>query len=420
MFDSITELLEKIRLGEDGLLELKEIRFNGGRVSGPSRDSLADEFAALANTKGGVVVLGVDDQTRTILGIPLQHLDTVEDFIRECCTDKIEPKLPVHIERCQLPDASGLMQPVIRVDVPRSLFVHKSPSGYLHRIGSAKRVMSTEYFGRLFQQRSQTRIIRFDEQAVAESTLADLESKLWKKFLGPKQQGEESDLLAKLGMARQDDDGTMRPTLAGILMACPEPRRFVPNAYIQAVAYRGTGIATGSLQNYQKDAKDLSGPLDQQIAAACKFVADNSKLAASKSQGRHDQPEYDPTVVFEAVVNAVAHRDYAIYGSKIRLRLFDDRLEIYSPGAIANTLTVDALAYRQFSRNETLTSLLARCPVPEGLETDRARIMDKRGEGVPLILDRSESLSGQRPSYRLIDESELLLTISAAMEAPEK
>jgi predicted HTH transcriptional regulator len=141
------------------------------------------------------------------------------------------------------------------------------------------------------------------------------------------------------------------------------------------------------------------------------------KIGAIKTMGRRDIPQYDLTAVFEAMVNAVAHRDYSIYGSKIRLRLFADRLEIYSPGTIANTMTVESLMYRQAVRNETLTSLLAKCPVPYELEwlvTDRHTFMDKRGEGVRIIMENSERLSGKRPEYRLIDDAELLLTIFAA------
>lgn len=119
--------------------------------------------------------------------------------------------------------------------------------------------------------------------------------------------------------------------------------------------------------------------------------------------------------VFEAVTNAVAHRDYSMAGSKVRLRLFADRLELYSPGMLANTMTPESLPFRQAARNEALTSLLARCPVHSDEWTrHRSHIMDKRGEGVSLILAKSERLSGKRPLYRLIDESELLLTIQAA------
>jgi len=143
------------------------------------------------------------------------------------------------------------------------------------------------------------------------------------------------------------------------------------------------------------------------------------RIGAIKDMGRRDIPQFDLSAVFEAVVNAVVHRDYSVYGSKIRLRMFSDRLELYSPGAIANTLTLDSLPYRQAARNETLASLLARTPIPaetDWLKTDRQTFMDRRGEGVQLILDRSQALSGRLPEYRLFDESELCLTLFAPPE----
>ncbi|WP_246041625.1 AlbA family DNA-binding domain-containing protein [Desulfoglaeba alkanexedens] len=74
MFDSPEELLRKIRLGEDTSLELKTVRFRGDRISEPKRDDLADELAAIANTHDGVIVLGVDDKTRDIDGIPAERI----------------------------------------------------------------------------------------------------------------------------------------------------------------------------------------------------------------------------------------------------------------------------------------------------------------------------------------------------------
>ena len=134
-----------------------------------------------------------------------------------------------------------------------------------------------------------------------------------------------------------------------------------------------------------------------------------------------DQPQYDMTAVFEAVVNAVAHRDYSMHGTRIRLHMFSDRIELYSPGSLPNTMTVDDLAYRQSSRNETLASLLARCPVPAGipgLDSPRTTLMDRRGDGVPTILARSERLSGIQPEYELLGDAELRLTIFAADRGP--
>ncbi|MDP2792474.1 MAG: ATP-binding protein [Sulfurisoma sp.] len=420
MYDSEKDLLDKILLGEDSFLELKEIRFAGERVSAPRRDALADELAAFANARGGVCVLGVEDSTREILGIPIERLDAVEDFVRELCTDSIVPSLMPVIERLRLPTSTSGDVAVIKVDVSRSLFVHKSPGGYLHRVGSAKREMAPEFLARLFQQRSQARIIRFDEQPIPRATLDDLQPKLWERFATRRSRDGRDDLLVKLAMACLDDNGVLRPTVAGALMASENPCRWLPNAFIQAVAYRGTEVRPAGDEIYQLDAADIVGPLDQQIVGACHFVKKNMRVAATKEEGRHDLPQFDLTAVFEAVVNAVAHRDYAMHGAKIRLRLFADRLELYSPGAIPNTMTVESLPYRQAARNEAITSLLAKCSAPEtdaGIVTNRGTFMDKRGEGVQIILDNSERISGQRPEYRIIDDSELMLTIYAAGDA---
>ncbi len=278
--------------------------------------------------------------------------------------------------------------------------------------------MSSEYLARLFQQRSQARIIRFDEQIVPLAGLRDLQPALWERFLTPRSLDERENFLSKLHMARTDDDGTLRPTVAGVLMAAKDSRPWLPNAYVQAVFYRGVDIRTDrSTAPYQLDAADIAGPLDVQVVEACRFVAKNMKVAAFKDMGRLDRPQFDMTAVFEAMVNAVAHRDYSIHGSKIRLRLFSDRLELYSPGSLPNTMAVEELAYLQSARNEIITSLLAKCTVPPDeawLTTDHRTMMDKRGEGVRIIMDNSERLSGRSPEYHLIGESELVLTIWAA------
>ncbi len=421
MFDSRKELLDKIRLGEDTFLECKEVRFAGEKIRGPRRDTLADELAAFANSRGGVFVLGIDDGTHEIVGIPTGSLDAVVDFVREVCVNKIEPSLDtIVLDRLRLPTRSGAERAVVKVEVPRSLFVHRSHGGFLHRVADSKRVMSTRYLARLLQQRSQTRLIRFDEQVVPNARLDDLAPELWERFQTPRSDGDRDIFLRKLGMARADQEGTMRPTVAGVLMASEDPSRWLPNAYVQAVAYRGDAALIESGRRYQLDAVDFSGPLDRQIVDACRFVVKNMRTEAFKDFGRIDQPQYDMVAVFEALVNAVVHRDYSVYGSKVRLRLFKNRLELYSPGNIANGLAVDSLAYRQSARNEAVCSLLTKCRAPDEpwLATNRRHFMEKRGEGVPTILDNSLKMSGREPEYRLIDEAELMLTIHAAGSEP--
>ena len=418
MFDTKPELLEKIRLGESSFLEFKEVKLAGRRVTGPHRNSLADGLAAFANGQGGVFVLGVSDKTHGIVGVPLEHLDAVVEFVRNACMDSIEPPLEqATIDRLHLPSPEGIDVAVVKVDVPRSSFVHRSPGGYLHRVGDSKRPISPALLARLFGERGQQHVLPFDEQLAPGAALGDLNTSLWSRFRSPQSDDDDAVFLAKLGMAARDEEGVARPTVAGVLMASDDPRRWLPNAYVQAVAYRGNDIHLESPDvAYQLDAFDATGPLDRQVVDACRFVARNMKTAAFKHMGRTDLPQYDLQAVFEAVVNAVAHRDYSVHGSKVRLRLFENRLELYSPGAIPNSLTVESLRYRQAARNNAVCSLLARCPIPDEpwLETPRRHMMERRGEGMPIILDNSTALSGKEPKIELFDDAELRLTIYAA------
>ena len=418
MHESPAELLRKIRRSEDGSIEFKEAVFSGGKMKGPERSDLADELAAFANGRGGTLLLGIEDGTREIVGIPRERQESVERFVSEVVHDSIEPPLYPDVDWCELPGADGQPRAVLRVEVERSLFVHRSPGGYSRRVGSGRRRLAPEYLARLFQQRSQERMVRFDEEVVAEASVEELNLALIDRFRTPRTRDDRDTLARKLAIVSAAGAGVLKPTVAGILIASDHPETWLRSAFIQAVAYRGTSVAN-ALESpfYQLDARDIVGPLDVQVADACHFVAKNQKVAARKTMGRFDLPQYDMTAVFEAVVNAVAHRDYAVYESKIRLQMFSDRIELYSPGGLSNTLTVDTLEYRQASRNETITSLLAKCTIPEGivgLETQRETMMDRRGEGVPVILDRSERLSGRRPEYRLFSGAELRLTIYAA------
>jgi len=413
MLDTVEELLRKIRLGEDSLLELKAVRFRGRKIDGPSRDDLADELAAMANAGEGVCVLGVDDKTRQVEGIPLEHLDAVEAFVRQICNDSILPPLSVKIIRMELPAADGGLRPVLKIEVPRSLFVHKSPGGYFRRQGSSKRELPPDQLARLFQQKSQVRVIHFDEQAVPETSFRDLEQELWERLLQPTPEPEEDpeSLLRKMRLLTTDDLGQVRASVAGVLLCARKPETWLPNAYIEAVRYRGVERDS----HYQTDAARITGPLNRQIRDAVSFVLRNMTVAALKQPAREEFPQFSERAVFEAVVNAVAHRDYSIYGSKIRLFHFADRLEIYSPGALPNSLTVDSLPLRQSTRNELLTYLLSRIPVEDVRGAGRRRFfMERRGEGVPIILRESRKISGRDPEYRLIDDAELLLTIWSA------
>ena len=335
------ELIRRIRLGEDSTLELKRVLLAGSKVTAPKRNEFADELSALANGWGGTVVLGVEDKSRDVVGIPIDQLDAVETWVREICNDSVAPPIDALIRKVELPGATGGLVTVICVEVSRSLFVHKSPGGYFRRIGSSKRELAPELLARLFQERSQSRVIRFDESCVPETTLDNLDGELTVRFLreGWSEDDVPEDAARKLRLVVDDDDGVARLTLAGVLLCTREPQRWLPHAYVQAVSYAGERTDI----NYQTDARDISGRLDEQVTEALHFVRKNMLVRATKTTGRTDRPQFSERAVFEALVNAVAHRDYSMAGSRVRLHMFGDRLELYVPGALANTLTPDTL-----------------------------------------------------------------------------
>ena len=141
-----------------------------------------------------------------------------------------------------------------------------------------------------------------------------------------------------LRLLTQDEVGVDRATVAGVLLCSPSPQNWLPQATIMATHYRGLDRASGQL-----DAQEIVGPLPSQIADAVQFVVRNMRVAARKTPKREEAPQYSKAAVFEAVVNAVAHRDYSVSSRRIRLSMFKDRLEIDSPGPLPNGMTIEGM-----------------------------------------------------------------------------
>ena len=173
--------------------------------------------------------------------------------------------------------------------------------------------------------------------------------------------------------------------------------------YYLRVGYRGERLSSDDLVHAER----LAGPVSDQIDAAVAFVAQFMQTSARNLPPGADA-RYHLDVVDEAVVNSVAHRDYAISGSKIRLFLFADRIELYSPGGLPNTITLDEMPYRTFTRNQLLVSFLSRI---RSKRTGQV-FLESRGEGVRKILHDGEAHAGRRPEYALFGD-ELRLTLWA-------
>ncbi len=403
----VEEIESRLRSGEDSGWGFKQVEFAGDRPKGPTRDDWANEIAAFANAAGGVVLAGVADDG-TVIGMSRAQIANLDSLLVEVSTDTIKPPVLIRTHHKELPDGKL----VLLAEVPQSDSVHGSPGGDYIRVGASKQLMVGDERLRLVQRRSQARFLWFDKQPVPETGFKTLAEALWKPLLSAEGAADPEAALGKLALLEDDEAGVLRATVAGVLLCTQNPEEWFPNACITATRYRG-----GDRTSDQIDAREITGPLNEQITDAVAFAARNMQVAARKDPARSDLPQYSEKALFEALVNAVVHRDYSIRGSKIRLSMFDDRLEIQSPGSLPNNLTVESMASRQSTRNEALTSIFARMPVGgiRGGE-DRRYYMERRGDGVSIIRRETWELCGKYPEYRVIDDSEVLLIIPAAMQ----
>ena len=400
------KLLKQLVLGEDRLVEFKEVVFAGNRVREPRRQRIANALAAFGNTLGGALIFSVSDAGE-VRPMDREMMDALEAFVSEICADSIDPPLEFTTQRLALPDGSSALV----VDVERSPLVHRSPGGYLSRQGSSAREVSSEALRRLFQQRGRSGLLGPDEEIVTGTGLRTLEAVLVDRFISSRTRQADETQLAKLGLVREDDSGVPRATVAGVLLCTERPDEYIGGAAIEAVRYSGNVLGCAA----QHDAATITGPLDRQIRDAVNFARRNTRVAARKSPGRVEIPQFNPRAVFEAVVNAVVHRDYSIANAKTRLFLFDDRLELYSPGALPNTLPIEAMRQRQATRNETLASLLRMLEVGDVHGAgDRQYYLEQRGEGVPIIYEETRALTGSEPVFELIGGAEFRLTMPSA------
>ena len=406
-----TRLWQQVALGEDTDLELKVVEFRGGNVIAPRRDALADEFAAFGNADGGRTVLGVTDDRQPQALDPAQ-LDALANLVTEICTDTIKPPLDYRVFRVPVPEpARG---GALVVEIPESVAVHRSPGGYFRRRGDTKRQMDSAQIRRLSQTRGQSDAASTDTQVVQGTSVGSLEPDLWRRYVSSRAEDSGEIALTKLKFVKTDSHGTLRATVGGVLLAAEDPREWLSNAWIQAVCYRGDRADVGR----QLDARDITGPLDRQIRDALRFVVANRRVAAYKDPARTDVPQFSERAVFEAVVIAVLHRDYTVSGSRIRLFMFDDRLELYSPGGLCNSMTTDDLrtssvhAQRVAGSPDSASATLAICQTAVGGRQNSHRTDATRG--LPTSRTRRSRSPDNARWLELVGERPLKVVLPAA------
>ena len=402
------DIRRRLELGEDSRWEFKQVEFAGRRPKSPSRDDLADEMVAFSNANGGLLLMGVTDDG-LLQGMSREQMVALDNLMVEVSTDSIEPALRISIYHRELDGKAFVL-----VEVPRGDSLHERGGRSWIRVGASKRRLTSDERLRLAQRRTQARYLWFDRQAVPDTGFETLSERLWEPMLSVTAAVDPVRSLANMRLLGRDDANVLRATVAGVLLCARTPQQWLPHAAITATHYRGRNRASEQL-----DAQEIDGPLQHQIADGTKFVARNMRVGARKTPARENLPQYSTAAVFEALVNAVAHRDYSMSSRRIRLSMFADRLEIDSPGQLPNGMTIENMHESQATRNEVISSVFGRVPVDDVPGSAHRRfLMERRGDGVAIILKETRETAGVPPKYGLVGGSSLVLSIPAAKLHP--
>ena len=402
------DIRQRLELGEDSRWEFKQVEFADSRPTSPARDDLADEMIAFANANGGLLLLGVADDG-LLQGMSQAQMAALSNLMVEVSTDSIEPALRIDVHHRELDGKAFVV-----VEVPRGDSLHERGGRSWIRVGPSKRRLTGDERMRLAQSRAQARYLWFDRQAVPNTGFETLSERLWEPLLSVAGATDPIRGLANMRLLARDEADVLRATVAGVLLCARMPQEWLPHAVITATHYRG-----GDRASEQFDAQEIDGPLQSQIADGMKFAARNMRVAARKSPARENMPQYSTAAIFEALVNALAHRDYSMSSRRIRLSMFADRLEIDTPGQLPNGMTIESMHASQATRNEVIASVFGRIPVGDVPgSAHRAFLMERRGDGVAIILKETQETAGVPPKYSLIGESSLVLSIPAAKLHP--
>ena len=372
------ELREMIASGENSGVDFERDGIDGR--------SLAAHLVAFANSYGGRVLLGVDQQgnvrgltrsdrspqARTSNGAPHVY-GHVEEWVRQACRDRIRPVLVPRFD--VVPDAAP-GRDVLVIGIEPSWGVHhvrhNQHRTFYVRVGSASREASREQVEMLFRRQA---ALRLERRPVSGTSFRDLDRRRVEDYFERVREQEPPAAASQAAGWTQllvntwflDEDDPHPATLAGLLLFGADPGRYLPHARMDAVAFvepRKGGKA--------RERRSLRGPLVPLVGAggallepglveqAMEFVRRNVETVRLQDGVRREQRwDFSPDAVREAIVNAVVHRDYSLSGTDIELGIYSDRLEVVSPGRLANGMTPENMrAGCRRARNQLLKDVM--------------------------------------------------------------
>lgn len=385
-------LQERITHWEDLHTEFKE------KLVHP--DDIAASLVAFANTDGGQFIIGVD-KNRTIVGV--EDTDRVLRDLDNIANNNCEPPITViqevlnpesQAELGKLDPASFFQKkPVIVVNIPKGdMRPYRTNRGvYYIRTSSGRRQASREELLRLFQA---TESLYYDETPLPRLNIADMDRDALDRFLEATGQGDlQNNRERLLENWRLLSRGI--PTIAGILLFGRQPQLHLPFAQVNAAGFYGTNSSGNPY-----DRKDLTGRILDVIDQAERFLYLHLRIPHEiRGFEPEPKPELPKEALREAIVNAVAHRDYTVQGP-IRLFIFDDRIEVHTPGKPPNTVDEEAMrAGVHVVRNPHIYARLSD-----------AGLVTRAGTGIRRIIRLVKEATGKDIEIK-IREFEVLLTI---------
>lgn len=309
---------------------------------------IATTMTAMANSQGGMILLGVAGPTGAALGV--RDADHAVDYVLQAALS-IEPPLIIPVPQVQVQNGQSVVLAHIPPGMPH---VYSLDGRYLMRDGIDNVPIKPRDLRRLIVERGE---VSFETEVPPSATEDDInwaKAETYAASLSGIGETDTKRVLLKRGCLVMQD-GKMRPTNAGILLFGNDPQRFVRSAEITAARFAGETMS----DRFSRE--DILGTLPDQIKRAETFLVDHLRkgVQLGSSMARLESFEYPLEAARELVVNAVAHRDYSINGDGIRLFIFKDRMEITNPGRLAGPVTIDNIKDERFSRNPVIVQVLS-------------------------------------------------------------
>ena len=356
-------------------------------IADADAELLAETMTAFANADGGTIYVGVDVQGAPTGAVIPEEFNEVVPQAELLC----RPPIPVYWEQSEV---GGRFIFVGRVQ--RGMGLHTLANGrVLMRTGAHNRVLS----GRQVQQLATTRITaEYEAEIVPGASRDDFDETIltafveaWQKRQGRLLTRPLDDLLIEFGWLTV----SRQPTVAGILLFSAKPQVYLPRSGLTFVRFDGQQVQRASEGAVYGRREEINGPLPAIIAATWDLITREIRVGAVvKELERKEQWQYPPTAIREALVNAVAHRDYQVRGRGIEVRMFSDRLEIYSPGGLPGFITLDNIVDEHYSRNPLIVNGLYQWGYIEEL-----------GLGINLMIDEMVQAGHPPPHFRSNEHS---------------